>query len=237
MNGKNVMSNFVWISTLSESMFEGHYGDAVKTWHNLPGKKIIFFDGKIPDLDFVEFIDYWSVIDRNNEWFSKKQSKKIVRLSYKAWIIDWAVRNLNYDRVIFIDADIHVHKPVPENLLDNGNSLWSTLSFNHSSNSEWQEYGQQVESGLQIFNLCHPDIQNYINTYIGFYKTGKVYDLYRPYDNWVSRAMVDLFPLDNLVLDPSVKRLVGEDTIKFTRFSGYMTHYLGKDNKSRIPKI
>lgn len=229
--------SFVWISTLSEEMYHRHYGDAVKTWHNLPGKKIIFFDGAIPDLDFVEFIDYWSVIDRNNEWFSKKQSKKIVRLSYKAWAIDWAVRNLNYDRIIFIDADITVHKPVPEELLDNGENLWSTLSFNHSSNPEWSEYGQQVESGLQIFNLKHKDIQNYINTYIDFYKSGKVYDLYRPYDNWVSRAMVDLFPLDNLVLHPDVKRSVGEDTLKFTRFSGYMTHYLGKANKENIPQI
>jgi hypothetical protein len=228
--------SFVWISTLSEEMYHRHYGDAVKTWHNLPGKKIIFFDGTIPDLDFVEFIDYWSVIDRNNEWFSKKQSKKVVRLSYKAWIIDWAVRNLKYDRIIFLDADVTVHKPVPEELLSNGDHLWSTLSFNHSSNSHWAEYSQQVESGLQIFNLNHPDIENYIDTYINFYKTGKVYDLYRPYDNWVSRAMINFFPLDNLVTDPGVKRYVGEDTFKFTKFAGFMSHYLGKENKERIPK-
>lgn len=225
----------VWISTMSEEMYNGHYGDAVQTWHNLPGHKIMFFDGTPPNLPFLEMIDYWSVIDKNNEWFSKKQSKKIVRLSYKAWVIHWAIKNLDYDRIIFLDADVTVNAPVPVHLLDNQDNLWSTLSFNHSSNPTWNEYGQQVESGLQIFNLKHPDIQQYIDTYIDFYKSGKVYDLYRPYDNWVSRAMLDLYPMDNLVIDPSVDREVSEDTFKFTRFAGYMTHYLGKSNKENIP--
>lgn len=229
--------NYVWISTISEELYAKHYGDAIRTWHNLPGRKIILFEGQPPELYFVEFVDYWDCIKREQtKWFTKKRSKKAIRLSYKAWAIHWAIKNLNCDRVIFIDADISVHKPVPEELLNNGDNLWSTLSFNHSSNPEWTEYGQQVESGLQIFNCKHADIHSYIDTYIDFYESEKVYELYRPYDNWVSRAMLDLYPMDNLVTEPNVKRDVGEDTMKFTRFNGYMTHYLGKHNKENIPK-
>jgi len=239
ISGKNQLmpNNFVWISTINEELFAKHYGDAIRTWHHLPGKKIMLFDGNPPELDFIEFIDYWSVIDKNNEWFSKKQSKKIVRLSYKAWVIHWAIKNLDYDRIIWIDADITVNKKVPESLLDNEDNLWSTLIFNHSEVPEWTEYKKQVETGLQIFNLKHPNIQNYIDEYIDYYRTGKIYDLYRHYDNWVSRAMLDYYSVDNLVLDPDVIRSVGEDTLKNTRFAGYMTHYLGKNNKERIPKL
>ena len=228
--------SIIWISTISEALYAKHYGDAIRTWHNLPGRKIVLFDGQAPVLDGIEFIDYWAAIkaDQTN-WFTKKRGKKAMRLSYKAWAIHWAIKNLDYDRIIFIDADISVHKPVPTELLSNQDHLWSTLSFNHSSNAEWSEYGQQVESGLQIFNCRHPDIHPYVDTYIDFYESEKVYELYRPYDNWVSRAMLDLYPMNNLVLDPTVVRAVGEDTMKFTRFNGYMTHYLGKDNKENIP--
>jgi hypothetical protein len=230
------MSSHVWISTMSEEMYNGHYGDAVRTWHNLPGRKIMFFDGTPPDLPFMEMIDYWSVIDRNNSWFSKKRSKKIVRLSYKAWVMHWAIKNLDYDRVIWIDADVSVHKPVPEELLSNGDNLWSTMSFDFSSNPNWAQYGQQAETGLQIFNRRHPDIHRYIDEYIGYYQTERVYELPRAYDNWVSRDMMDSWPLDNLILDPSKERAAGEDTLQYTRFKGYMTHFLGKSNKENIPE-
>lgn len=227
----------VWISTLSEQMFGGHYGDAVSTWHRLPGRRIVLVDGAWPDWPFLECRDYWQAIDAASTcWFTTPQGKKARRLSYKAWALWWAVKNIDVDRVVFIDADITVHQIMPESLLYNGDALWSTLSFNHSSNAAWTEFGQQVESGLQIINRRHPQCEEFIDTYIDFYESGRVHDLYRPYDNWVSRAMLDLYPMDNLVTDPDVRRTVGEDTMQFTRFRGYLTHYLGKHNKANIPQ-
>ena len=226
----------VWISTLSETMWHGHYGDAVRTWPDLPGSKIVLFDGALPQHHDLEFRDYWQCIDAaKTQWFTTPQGKKARRLSYKAWALWWAVKNIDVDVVAFIDADITVHKPVPAELLDIGDNLWSTLSFNHSSNPAWTEFGQQVESGLQIINRRHSQSQEFIDTYIDFYESGRVHSLYRPYDNWVSRAMLDLYPMANLVTQPDVRRAVGEDTMQFTRFAGSLTHFLGKHNKANIP--
>jgi hypothetical protein len=225
-----------WITTLSEAMWHNHYGDAVRTWLDLPGRKIVLFDGTLPQYGDLEFRDYWQCIDAaNTQWFTTPQGKKARRLSYKAWALWWAVKNIDVDVVVFIDADITVHRPVPAELLDIGDNLWSTLSFAHSSNPAWTEFGQQVESGLQIINRRHPQAQEFIDTYIDFYESGLVHSLYRPYDNWVSRAMLDLYPMINLVTQPDVKRAVGEDTMQFTRFASYLTHFLGKHNKANIP--
>ena len=231
----------IWISTISEELYQRHYGDAIRTWHHLPGRKIMLFDGAPPALDFIEFIDYWSVIDRNNSWFSKKQSKKVVRLSYKAWAIHWAVTTLDCERVVWLDADVVVHKPVPVDLINNGLNLWSSLMFYKTAGIPTDpalvlHKTHAVETGLQIFNMRHPDIQTYIEQYIDYYRTELAYELVRPYDNWISSAMTEFWPLDNLVSDPAVIRAVGEDTFKFTRFGPYMTHYLGKGNKQNIPK-
>jgi hypothetical protein len=229
--------NIVWISTISESLYKKHYGDAIRTWYNLPGRKIMLFDGAFPsDIPFVELVDYWKVIDKNNSWFSKKQSKKIVRLSYKAWVIHWAIKNVNCNRLVWIDADMGVHKPVPEDLVDNSDNLWSSLKFNRTAGAPLDTNINAVETGLQIFNMNHPDIQKYADDYIDYYNSGKVYNLYRAYDNWVSSDIINYYPIDNLVLDPDVIRDVGDDTMLHTRFSGYMTHYLGKGTKEKIPK-
>lgn len=232
------MEKYIWISTINDDLYKKHYGDAIRSWHNLPGRKILFFDGKFPtDIPFIELIDYWSVIDKNNNWFTKKQSKKIVRLSYKAWIIHWALKNLNCERLIFIDADITANKDLPENLISNHDNLWSTLCFNYSANHDWAEYGHQVESGLQIFNKTHKDIDKFADKYISYYTTGEVYNLPRAYDNWISADMLKYFPVDNLVIDPTIKRNISEDTMKHTRFANYLTHYLGKGNKVNIPRM
>ena len=234
----SVTEPVIWISSLSRQMYDHDYGRAVDTWYHLPGRKILLFEGDTPKLDFVEFLDYWQLIDRKSStWLTRKISKKALRLSLKAYALHWALKNLSADRIIWIDADVQVHQSVPLELLDNGDNLWSTLMFHHSSNLSFNGLGiPLVESGLQIFNMNHPDIQAYADTYIDFFESGRALELHRPYDNWVSAAMLDLFPMDNLVHDPEVIREISEDSLKHTRFQGYMTHYLGKGNKQNIPK-
>lgn len=228
----------VWISSLSRHMYDNGYGHAVDTWDRLPGRKIVLFEGDQPDLDFIEFFDYWQMIDRESSaWLTRKISKKVMRLSLKAYALHWALKNVDAERIVWIDADVQVDQPVPEQLLDNQPNLWSTLMFHHSSNLSFNGLGVPlVESGLQIFNMRHPDLQRYADTYIDFFESGRALELHRPYDNWVSAAMLDLFPMDNLVHDPTVVKDIGEDSLKYTRFQGYMTHYLGKHNKERIPQ-
>lgn len=231
------MKKVAWISTLNSGLFQQHYGDAVKTWGNLPGEKYMLFDGDFPNLNFITFLNYWDCIDtQKSKWFTRKIGKKALRLSYKAYAIIWALENLkNYDIVIWIDSDVSVLKSIDENLLDIGDDLWASLLFNYSPNLEFNNQGYSVESGIQIFNMTHNDIHRYKECYKDFYESGKVDFLYRPYDNWVSKEMTKQFPMKNLVYDPDVKRELEEDSLQYTRFKNYMIHYLGKGNKKNIP--
>lgn len=227
----------IWITTLSDQQLAGDYGRAVRTWHRLPGKKIILLEGKQTTLDFAEVIDYWSVIDRDSsKWFNTVKSKKALRLSYKSYAIWWAIKNLNTDRLVFLDADVVVHDSFSEELTDIGNELWASMMFNHSSNPEFDQTGLIVESGLQIFNMHHRDIQNYADVYIDYFESGKIYELFKPYDNIVSCRMIEHYPMLNLIDDLTVSRYIGEDTIKFTRFKDLMTHYISKGKKQEIPE-
>lgn len=228
-----------WITTLSSSQLAGDYGRAVKTWHKLPGEKIILLEGEQSDIDFAKVIDYWSVIDKkNSNWFNTVDSQKALRLSYKSYTIWWAIKNIKTDLLIFLDADVVVHDTFDPELTDISDSLWASMMFNHSSNPVFDEMGLLVESGLQIFNMHHADIQNYADIYIDYFESGKVYDLFKPYDNIVSCEMQKHhYPMLNLIENPDVRREMGEDTIKFTRFKGLMTHYISKGKKSEIPVI
>lgn len=224
------MDSCVWISSISDVRFE-IYRPAIETWGLLPGKKILFLDGKQQTLNNIEVIDFWSKVDDRFQWPKEPRPTKAHRFWFKAYSLYYSLTNFKDDYVIWIDADVYANHTFDKELLDIKDHLFSTMWFK-SNIKEKPEY--VAETGLQIFNMKHVDIKKYAEEYISYWETLKLYDLYRGYDGYVTGDLIPKYDFVNLVDKDHSSRFPGQNTFEFTRFSKFLTHYLGIENKDKL---
>jgi hypothetical protein len=229
--------NITWISTIDADKYNAHYRNAIDTWHLLPGRKILFLDGESEVIPEIEVIDFWKTIDKDlSIWLSKPRPKKAHRFWFKGHTIYHALKEKYSKYVIWLDADVLVEKSPTIEMLDIGNYPFAMMEFKHSLYPEGHLLGRAIESGLQIFNTSHSDIDKIRDDYYNYWESGEIFDLYKPYDGWVSTAISKKYNFLNLVNVTHEKRFVGENTFKYTKFKDYMIHFLGKHNKEEIKK-
>ena len=230
-------SDITWISTIDAGKYDAYYCNAINTWNLLPGRKILFLDGSAEVIPDIEVIDFWQTIDKNSSnWLSETRPKKAHRFWFKGHTIYHSLKEKYSKYIIWIDADVLVEKSPSIEMLEIGNFPFAMMEFKHSLYPEGHLLGRAIESGLQIFNILHPDIDKIRDEYYDYWESGKIFDLYRPYDGWVSTAISKKYNFLNLVNVDHEKRFVGENTFKYTKFKDYMIHFLGKHNKEEIKK-
>lgn len=225
--------NITWISSISSIRFPT-YRAAIKTWKDLPGNKVLLMDGDQEQIPGINVVDFWSVIDKNCNWLKEIRFTKAHRFWFKGSSLYYALKNFKSDYVIWIDADVFVKKTIDKEFLDIGEHLFSTMYFK-SNNPEKPEY--VAETGLQIFNMHHKDIQRYADEYYNFWESLEILNLYRAYDGYVTGELIPKYNFLNMVIKDHSDRKPGQNTFEFTKFQEYLIHYLGIPNKEKLQNL
>jgi hypothetical protein len=227
------MKTCTWISTISNKLFKT-YEPAINTWNQLPGDKILLIDGGINYIDGVIVKDFWELIHKDYNWLKEIRPTKASRFWFKGMTLYYALKNIKTDYVVWIDADVFVVNDIDITMLDIGNSLFSTMYFK-SYISEKPDY--VAETGLQIFNMHHKDVEKYANEYLDYWESLKILQLYRAYDGYVTGDLIPKYDFLNLVIHDDSTRKPLQNTFEFTKFSKHLIHYLGIENKRKLETL
>jgi hypothetical protein len=227
------MTTCTWISSISNKLFKT-YKNAIDTWYLLPGEKILLMDGGLETINEVTVKDFWNLIGRDYNWLKEPRPTKANRFWFKGMSLYYALKNFKTDYVVWIDADVFVSSEIDIKLLDIGNNLFSTMYFK-SYNSEKPAY--VAETGLQIFNMHHKDIEKYADEYFNYWESLEILNLYRAYDGYVTGALVPKYDFKNLVVKDDSTRKPLQNTFEFTNFSNHLVHYLGIENKRKLETL
>lgn len=104
------------------------------------------------------------------------------RFCYKVYTMWQAIHELNYDNVLWLDADIKFYDKIDQNWI---------LKYLHTDGimSYMGRYNNYSETGVLYFNLKNTDVKNYINDVINVYDSDDIW-------NWDNR--VDCIVFDTI---------------------------------------
>lgn len=137
---------------------------------------LVAFKNKFKDVPWANGMQMkesgWPFETNNFKWDA-------VRFSNKVFTVIDACTRLNYDWVIWLDADSKTHSPVTEEFLQRvcpGNYFVSYLGRRAKYHSE---------CGWVAYNLKHRDCQNFMNSWRNLYVNEGVFDLKEYHDSYV----------------------------------------------------
>jgi hypothetical protein len=159
------------------------------------------------------------------ENFQKRHdNSKVKTFAKKGFSILHAMENLNYDRIIWLDADTIISQDIPMQLLD----LISPSDVLSTHFSVWHEQNEityhSCETGFFILNCKHPGYREFCETYRDIYCNDKTEGLRRFYDGEVYGKTVEILESKGhkmLNLNPNKYKT----PISRSVISPYITHY------------
>jgi hypothetical protein len=221
-------NDITWISSTSKDRFDAYYKYSIQTWDKLPGKKILFVSESLSkNIEDIEILNFWNIVNPNQQWLSKSRPNKAHRFWFKGYTIYYALQKKFSKYVIWIDADVFVNKNVPIDLITTNNFALSIMDFESNIGTKL------VETGLQIFNTEHNEINAYAKDYINYWNSEQIFNLPKPYDNYVTTDLVKNFKYNSLCTKGKIKKF-GENSFLYTNFKGYLNHFIGKGNKKKL---
>lgn len=218
-------NSITWISTISELRYPA-YSRCINTWNKLPGRKIMFAEGKFSTIPEIEMTDFESIVFENCRWRSKKRPNKATRFWFKAMTIYNSLKKKYSRYIIWIDADVMVLE-TPILNLDLKDKPFAAMHFINGG----IEATPGIESGLMIFDTQHPDIDLLADEYISYWEEEKLFELRRPYDTCVIDEIAKKYSFLNLVPENTKKLIHGSNSFAYTDLDKYLLHYIGKKNK------
>lgn len=158
-----------------------------------------------------------------------KKIQKTVKWSHKVFAIDHALKNCSDDHLIYLDGDTYTIDHVPPNLAIDlcGDNLFAV-------HFEKLKFGLHFETGLIIFNLKHPRMEDFLDVYVDGYVDLSIYDLIKTWDSvWLAYLYEEYeFPVKDLgnktnrvFNNPTIKKIlihdVGPDKYENAGFNRY----------------
>ena len=108
-----------------------------------------------------------------------------VRFANKVICVIHGVRNsIDYDYVVWIDADTFTFRPMPLSFLQNLLPTDSMLTYLGREREETKN-SKYPECGFVGYNLRHPEIQNFVNDWEQLYITDDVFKLLEWHDSFI----------------------------------------------------
>lgn len=104
------------------------------------------------------------------------------RFCYKVYTMWQAVNNLDYDRILWLDADIKFYKPINEDWINDNLTTNGIMSY-------MGRFNNYSETGVLYFNLHHHKVKEYLDDVINVYETDDIW-------NWDNR--VDCIVFDKI---------------------------------------
>lgn len=142
--------------------------------------------------------------------------KKALRWSYKSFVIWYALKNIDADYIVWIDADVETIDKVPSKLIKDLCKQKLIMCYPQRIDGELH-----IESGFIIFNKQHALIDQVIDHYEIGYHHQEVLDLNKPWDGfWLGKLIEsdkDIGQVSELCMPP------------FRNINKYFCHNVGKD--------
>ena len=175
----------------------------------------------------------WTVLGARYQAFQDSDQKARVKtFAKKAYCIMTHWRWSSAHRMIWIDADVITHAPIPLPFLEQqcpDHVLISYMGVNHDH--QGQRY-HSAESGIFVVNLRHALFDDFARAYEQRYDQQQHEDLRRFYDGEVLGAVCRQFQSTGAVLDVCAK--LGKDyktPIRHTAWGQYLHHHKSKHSK------
>ena len=139
----------------------------------------------------------WNLGTEYEQFQQRHTNSKVQTFAKKGFSIIHAMENLDFDRLIWLDADIIVTKAIPMQLIEfiTGKAILSThFSVWHQWPTESGDprLAHSCETGFFILNKRHPGFEDFKNTYKDIYVNDKNQDIRRFYDGEVYGKTVEL---------------------------------------------
>ena len=166
----------------------------------------------------------WNLGDDYEQFQNRHTNQKVKTFAKKGFSIIHAMDNLNYDRIIWLDADTIISGDIPMQLLDliaPDNVLSTHFSVWHQKDNV--EY-HSCETGFFILNRNHSHYREFCQTYKSIYVNDKHQDLRRFYDGEVYGKTVEIMQSKGckmLNLNPNRYKT----PIPRSVIAPYITHY------------
>lgn len=169
--------------------------------------------------DYLNFIARW-----------KDKNSRVTTFSKKAFSIIHAMKNIECDYLIWLDADVICKKPMPYQLFELITSD-SILSTHFGVIHEWplkdnlDNISFSCETGFFILNKNHTKFNTFVSTYENFYIHDQTENLRRFYDGEVYGATVKILEKENakmLDLNPGNAH---KTPIPRSILAPYISHY------------
>lgn len=215
------MKDHVWITSFNSTYHESVAQYNLPTWKHLQGDKIAIVDN-MPDLklDGIQVMDskpcypgsddpHWQISGKKHKFWKKGRC------------FLWAIRNLPYRYVVWLDSDVRVNSsPDLSRFMPTQDQVVTLICGNL----------KQAESGFVIVDTEHPLFDSWTEKYEQAWYNGIVDTLHRPWDNDVLWYAVKDLPHRNL--SKSVQK--SPQGFEDTDLLDYMYHYSGKRQKDLI---
>ena len=142
--------------------------------------------------------------------------KKALRWSYKSFVIWYALKNIDADYIVWIDADVETIDKVPSKLIEDLCKRKLMMCYPQRIDGELH-----IESGFIIFNKQHALINNVIDHYYLGYHDQEVLNLNKPWDGfWLGKLIES---------DQDINRASELCSPPFRNINKYFRHNVGKD--------
>jgi len=175
--------------------------------------------------------------DNYNNFINRNHKQRIKIFSKKAFSWLHACKNIDADKIIWIDSDCQTTKPVPYKFLDSicpddkltaHMGIWYYDKKTKHGAVELENPIYCPETGFNIINKKHKNFKTFIERYEDYYVSDRGTTLRRFYDNDVFGAVVQSLPSSNFVeLNPGFHKTAMSRTV----LSEYFEHYKGKVKK------
>ena len=173
----------------------------------------------------VEYMPWECVEQDYNKYAERTENKGAVKFAKKAYPIIHAMKNIDCDRLIWLDADSYTTRPINPQLLslispDDVLSTHFGVKHTWPSDSDPNRKSFSCETGFFVLNKKHPMFKDFAKRYEEYYTHDLGYSLRRFYDGEVYGAVVaemvakgakvlDLNP-DHEIKSPIPRSVIGE---------------------------
>jgi hypothetical protein len=225
------MKKICWITGFGENYYNNIAVDTLKKWDLLDGDKVL-----LAEMDLEKINSNYKKIDIRSVYnnFDKSKidkifgtGKKIFKFFRKATSIWYGLTNLKdqYDYIIWLDSDVVVeHRVILDDLLPETDQLFSTIIKTVNG----------CDSGFVAFNTRHPEFEKFIDEYIDYYMSGKIWNFYNPYDAYILEDYSKKVNFKNLWTGICTDKSEYDCGFVDTKLQPFMTHYWGKKNKYKL---
>jgi len=154
----------------------------------------------------VHYVSWDTVSEMHNRYAERTENKGAVKFAKKAYPIIHAMKNIECDRLIWLDADSYSTRKINLQLLELISPI-DVLSTHFGVKHHWPSEADpnrmsfSCETGFFMLNKTHPMFSAFANRYEEYYEKDLGYNLRRFYDGEVYGAVV------NEMSDAGVKML------------------------------